>query len=246
MFKRSRPGPPRPLWAPNSPLAVSHGWDARRRRTSLLRRRAASSTASRRRRCRRAGWPGRACAPPLGACGVPAPDDAAARSARSGSRRRPRTSARSTLRPRGLRLLAPVPHGHWKTTTLVAGLRTTGMTAPYVLDGAVNGDIFRAYVEQILAPTLGPGDIVVMDNLPCHKVAGIQEAIESRQARLLYLPPYSPDLNPIEQAFAKLKALLRKVGERTRDGLWNAIGHILKLYSPDECRNLFRNSGYST
>ena len=139
-----------------------------------------------------------------------------------------------------------MPHGHRKTTTLVAGLRTTGITAPYVLDGAMNGDIFRAYVEQILAPTLGPGDIVVMDNLPCHKVAGIQEAIESRQARLLYLPPYSPDLNPIEQAFAKLKALLRKVGERTRDGLWNAIGHILKLYSPDECRNLFRNSGYST
>jgi transposase len=145
-----------------------------------------------------------------------------------------------------LRLLAPVPHGHRKTTTLVAGLRTTGITAPYVLDGAVNGDIFRAYVEQILVPTLEPGDIVVMDNLPCHKVAGIQEAIESRQARLLYLPPYSPDLNPIEQAFAKLKALLRKAGERTRDGLWNAIGHILKFYSPDECRNLFRNSGYST
>jgi hypothetical protein len=97
---------------------------------------------------------------------------------------------------RGLRLLAPVPHGHRKTTTLVAGLRTTGITAPYVLDGAVNGDIFRAYVQQILVPTLDPGDIVVMDNLSCHKVAGIQEAIESRQARLLYLPPYSPDLNP--------------------------------------------------
>jgi transposase len=143
-----------------------------------------------------------------------------------------------------LRLLAPVPHGHWKTTTLVAGLRTTGITAPYVLDGAVTGDIFRAYVEQILAPS--PGDIVVMDNLPCHKVAGVQEAIGSRGAQLLYLPPYSPDLNPIEQAFAKLKALLRKVAERTRDGLWNAIGQILKLYSPDECRNLFRNSGYST
>jgi len=147
---------------------------------------------------------------------------------------------------RGLRLLAPVPHGHRKTTTLVAGLRTTGITAPYVLEGAMNGAIFQAYVQQILVPTLDPGDIVVMDNLSCHKVAGIQEAIESRQARLLYLPPYSPDLNPIEQAFAKLKALLRKVGERTRDGLWNAIGHILKLYSPDECRNLFRNSGYST
>jgi len=146
----------------------------------------------------------------------------------------------------GLRLLAPVPHGHWKTTTLVAGLRTTGITAPYVLDGALNGDIFRGYIEQILAPTLSPGDIVVMDNLPCHKVAGIREAIENRQAQLLYLPPYSPDLNPIEQAFAKLKALLRKAGERTRDGLWNAIAHILKLYSPAECRNLFRHSGYPT
>jgi transposase len=147
---------------------------------------------------------------------------------------------------RGLRLLAPVPQGHWKTTTLVAGLRTTGITAPYVLDGAMNGTTFRAYVEPMLAPTLSPDDIVVLDNLPCHKVAGIQEAIESRQARLLYLPPYSPDLNPIEQAFAKLKALLRKAGERTRDGLWSAIEHILTLYSPDECRNLFRNSGYST
>jgi transposase len=145
-----------------------------------------------------------------------------------------------------LRLLAPVPHGHWKTTTLVAGLRTTGITAPYVLDGALNGDIFRAYVGQILAPTLSSGDIVVMDNLPCHKVAGVQQAIDSRGARLLYLPPYSPDLNPIEQAFAKLKALLRKAGERTRDGLWNAIAQILQLLSPDECRNFFRSSGYPT
>jgi transposase len=147
---------------------------------------------------------------------------------------------------RGLRLLAPVPHGHWKTTTLVAGLRTTGITAPYVLDGAMNGATFRAYVEQMLAPTLSPGDIVVMDNVATHKVAGIREAIENRQARLLDLPPDSPDLNPIEQAFAKLKALLRKPGERTRDGLWNAIAHILKLYSPAECRNLFRHSGYPT
>ena len=145
---------------------------------------------------------------------------------------------------RGLRLLAPVPHGHWKTTTL--GLRTTGITAPYVLDGALTGDIFRAYVEQILAPTLSPGDIVIMDNLPCHKVVGIQQAIESRGAQLLYLPPYSPDLNPIEQAFAKLKALLRKAGERTRDGLWDAIAQILRLIDPDECRNLFRSSGYPT
>ena len=133
-----------------------------------------------------------------------------------------------------------------KTTALVAGLRTTGITAPYVLDSAMNGALFRAYVEQILAPTLSPGDIVVLDNLPCHKVAGIREAIENRNARLLYLPPYSPDLNPIEQAFAKLKALLRKAAERTRDGLWSAIGRIIDLYRPDECRNLFRNSGYAT
>jgi transposase len=147
---------------------------------------------------------------------------------------------------RGLRLLAPVPHGHWKTTTLVAGLRTTGLTAPYGLDGAINGATFRAYVEPMLAPTLSPGDIVVMDNGATHKVAGLREASENRQARLLDLPPDSPDLNPLEQAFAKLKALLPKPGERTRDGLWNAIAHILKLYSPAECRNLFRHSGYPT
>jgi len=105
---------------------------------------------------------------------------------------------------------------------------------------------FRAYVEQILAPTLSTGDTVVMDNLPCHKVAGIREAIESVGAKLVYLPPYSPDLNPIEQAFAKLKTLLRKTGERTRDGLWHAIARILRHYSPDECRNLFTNAGYAT
>ena len=147
---------------------------------------------------------------------------------------------------RGLRLIAPVPHGHWKTTTLVAALRTTGITAPYVLDGAMTGATFRAYVDQILAPTLSPGDTVVMDNLPCHKVAGVRETIESVGAKLVYLPPYSPDLNPIEQAFAKLKAMLRKAGERTRDGLWDAIARILRHYTPTECRNLFRNSGYAT
>ena len=147
---------------------------------------------------------------------------------------------------RGLRLLAPVPHGHWKTTTLIAGLRTTGITSPYVLDGAVNGVIFRAYVEQVLAPTLSAGDILILDNLPSHKVAGVREAVEARGARILYLPPYSPDLNPIEQAFAKLKALLRKAAERTRDGLWSAIGRTIELYRPDECRNLFRNAGYAT
>ena len=116
---------------------------------------------------------------------------------------------------RGLRLIAPVPHGHWKTTTLVAALRTTGITAPYVLDGAMTGATFRAYVDQILAPTLSPGDTVVMDNLPCHKVAGVRETIESVGAKLVYLPPYSPDLNPIEQAFAKLKAMLRKSAHAT-------------------------------
>src|SRR5215468_6144291 len=111
--------------------------------------------------------------------------------------------------PRGERLVAAVPHGHWKTSTFVAALRTSGLTAPLVLDGAMNGEAFRAYVEQILAPTLAPGDIVIMDNLAAHKVAGIRQAIEACGATLLYLPPYSPDLNPIEQSFAKLKALIR-------------------------------------
>jgi transposase len=111
---------------------------------------------------------------------------------------------------RGQRLVAAVPHGHWRTSTFVAGLRTTGLGAPLVLDGAMNGDAFRAYSEQILAPTLAPGDIVIMDNLGSHKVAGVREAIEARGASLIYLPPYSPDLNPIEQSFAKLKALIRK------------------------------------
>jgi transposase len=147
---------------------------------------------------------------------------------------------------RGLRLLAPVPHGHWKTTTLIAGLRTTGIVAPYVLDGPINATVFRAYVEQVLAPTLQSGDILILDNLSSHKVAGVREAVEAKGARVLYLPPYSPDLNPIEQAFAKLKTLLRKAEERTRDGLWTAIGRIIDLYKPDECRNLFKNAGYAT
>lgn len=147
---------------------------------------------------------------------------------------------------RGLRLLAPVPHGHWKTTTLIAGLRSTGIVAPYVLDGPINATVFRAYVEQVLAPTLKSGDILILDNLSSHKVAGVREAVEARGARVLYLQPYSPDLNPIEQAFAKLKALLRKAAERSRDGLWNAIGRIIDLYKPNECRNLFKNAGYPT
>jgi hypothetical protein len=109
--------------------------------------------------------------------------------------------------PRGERVIASVPHGHWKTSTFVAGLREDAITAPLVIDGAMNGETFRAYIEQFLAPTLAPGDIVIMDNLPSHKVTGVRDAIEARGASLIYLPPYSPDLNPIEQAFAKLKAL---------------------------------------
>jgi transposase len=155
------------------------------------------------------------------------------------TRRRGRTA-------RGLRLLAPVPHGHWKVTTLVAGLRCTGISAPCVFDGAINGARFRAYVEQVLAPTLRPGDIVLLDNLASHKIAGIREAIAAEGAELLYLPPYSPDLNPIEQAFAKCKAALRKAAERTRDALWQAIGRILDRYSPAECRNFFNHAGYAT
>lgn len=147
---------------------------------------------------------------------------------------------------RGLRLLAPVPHGHWKTTTLIAGLRATGIVAPYVLDGPINATVFRAYVEQVLAPTLRSGDILILDNLSSHKVTGVREAVEARGARVLYLPPYSPDLNPIEQAFAKLKTLLRKAEERTRESLWTAIGRTIDLYKPDECRNLLKNAGYAT
>src|SRR6202035_3319715 len=145
--------------------------------------------------------------------------------------------------PRGERLVAAVPHGHWKTSTFVAALRTTGLSAPLVLDGAMNGDAFRAYVEQILAPTLAPGDIVIMDNLGSHKVAGVQQAIEARGASLLYLPPYSPDLNPIEQSFAKLKALIRKAAARSREALWNAIGRFLSRFAPQECANYFADAG---
>jgi transposase len=145
---------------------------------------------------------------------------------------------------RGQRLVAPVPHGHWKTSTFVAGLRASGLTAPLVVDGAMNGDIFRAYVEQVLTPTLVPGDVVVLDNLGSHKVAGVREAIEARGARLLFLPPYSPDLNPIEQAFAKLKALLRKVAARTVAALWDAFGELLDRFTSQECTNYLANAGY--
>jgi transposase len=146
--------------------------------------------------------------------------------------------------PKGERLRASIPHGHWHTTTFVAGLRLGGMVAPLVLDGPINGEAFQAYVDQILVPDLEPGEIVVMDNLGSHKRPGIRQAIEAAGARLLYLPPYSPDFNPIEKAFSKLKALLRKAAERTVDGLWDAIGALLDAFTPKECANYFAAAGY--
>ena len=146
--------------------------------------------------------------------------------------------------PSGERLRVGVPHGHWKTTTLLAGLRLTGMVAPMVLDGPINGVSFQAYVDQVLVPELSPGDIVVMDNLGSHKGAGVRAAIEAAGANVLYLPPYSPDFNPIENAFSKLKALLRKAAERTVDGLWNTVGALLPEFTPQECANFFNAAGY--
>ena len=145
---------------------------------------------------------------------------------------------------RGERCRAGIPHGHWKTTTLVAALRFDGLTAPMVLDGAMTGAAFLAYVRQLLAPTLRNGDIVVMDNLPAHKITGVRQEIEAAGAKLLYLPPYSPEFNPIEQVFAKLKALLRKAAARTIDALWTAIAAALDAFTTQECANYFTNSGY--
>lgn len=146
--------------------------------------------------------------------------------------------------PTAERVAGAVPHGHRKTTTFVAALRCDGLTAPMAVDGAITGELFRAYVEQVLAPILRPGDVVVMDNLQCHKVAGVAEAIRRAKARAVYLPAYSPDLNPIEQAFAKLKAELRRREERTVDRLWGALGESLDWFTPDECRSYFQNAGY--
>jgi transposase len=146
--------------------------------------------------------------------------------------------------PRGERCLAAVPHGHWKTTTFTAALRIRGLTAPFIMDGPMDGDGFLAYVQQVLVPTLKPGDIVVVDNLPAHKVGGVQEAIEAAKATLLYLPPYSPDFNPIEKAFAKLKAYLRKIAARTVDALWAAVADALHTFTPAECLNYFVSCGY--
>ncbi|NRP75242.1 hypothetical protein ILFOPFJJ_06165 [Ensifer psoraleae] len=145
---------------------------------------------------------------------------------------------------RGERCRAGIPHGHWKTTTFTGALRLTGMTAPFVYDGAMNGNVFLAYVEQVLSPTLQIGDVVVMDNLPAHKAAGVREAIERAGAKLMFLPPYSPDFNPIENAFSKLKAMLRARAERKIDALWDAVGALLPRFTPGECANCFRAAGY--
>ena len=136
------------------------------------------------------------------------------------------------------------PYGHWKTTTVVAGLTMRGMIAPFVLSGTINRDAFDAYVEKVLVPELRPGDVVIMDNLSSHKGPKTRALIEAAGASLLFLPPYSPDFNPIENAFAKLKALLRKAAERTVEGLWSAIGRVMDTFTPGECANYFSACGY--
>jgi transposase len=145
---------------------------------------------------------------------------------------------------RGQRCRAPVPHGHWKTTTFTGALRLSGMTAPMVLDGPMNADAFLAYIEQVLVPTLAPGDVVIMDNLPAHRSVTVRSAIEAAGAELRYLPPYSPDFNPIENAFAKLKSILRKAAARTIDDLWDVIGNALPMFTRQECANYFTAAGY--
>lgn len=146
--------------------------------------------------------------------------------------------------PRGERLIAAVPYGHWHTTTFLCGLRHDGLVAPLVLDGAINGAAFLAYIEQMLAPALRVGDVVVCDNLASHKVTGVREAIAAAGASLLYLPAYSPDLNPIELAFSKLKRLLRSAAERTVDALWKTVGRLIAAFSPGECAAYLRHCGY--
>jgi len=147
--------------------------------------------------------------------------------------------------PIGQRLVAKSPYGHWRTTTFIAALRRDGLDAPMTLDGPMNGEIFRAWTEQFLAPALKPGDIVIMDNLPSHKVCGIRQTIEAVRARLIYLPPYSPDLNPIEQVFAKFKAALRKAAARTVTRLWQEIAKTLNTFSPRECAAYLKHCGYA-
>jgi transposase len=145
---------------------------------------------------------------------------------------------------RGTRLIDTTPHGHWKTSTFIAALREDGLVAPAVFDGPINGELFLAYIEQILVPTLRAGDTVVMDNLSSHKKAAVRRAIEAAGATLLFLPPHSPDLNPIEQVFSKLKAILRAKARRTVDARWKALGSIADCVSPQECKNFIRHAGY--
>jgi transposase len=148
--------------------------------------------------------------------------------------------------PRGRKLIAKAPHGHWRTLTFLAALRHDRIEAPCVIDGPINGEAFRAYVEQLLVPTLRPGDLVVMDNLGSHKSKAVRKAIRAAGAKLFFLPPYSPDLNPIEQVFAKLKHLLRKARERTVEATWKRIGALIQCFSPQECANYLANSGYAS
>jgi transposase len=146
--------------------------------------------------------------------------------------------------PKGERLLASVPHGHWKTTTFLAALRATGLRAPLVVDGAINGELFLGWVRFQFVPTLRPGDIVVMDDLGVHEVAGVREAITAAGARLFYLPPYSLDLNPIELVFSKFKWLLRSASARTVESLWSLCGELLERFTEAECRSCFKHCGY--
>ena len=146
---------------------------------------------------------------------------------------------------RGRRLIAKVPHGHWKTATFLAALRNDRIDAPCLFDGPINGERFRAYVEQFLVPTLKPGDVVILDNLGSHKGSAVRQAIRAAGARLVFLPKYSPDLNPIEQVFAKLKTLLRKAEARTLNAVSDEIAKTLQAYKPDECANYLRNAGYA-
>jgi transposase len=147
---------------------------------------------------------------------------------------------------RGERLVARIPHGRWRTLTFLAALRSDRIEAPCVIDGPINGESFLAYIEQVLVPTLKPGDIVIMDNLGSHKGKAVRRAVHAVDASLLFLPPYSPDLNPIEQVFAKLKTLLRKAEERTVDTTWKRIGTLLQCFTPAECANYLANAGYAS
>lgn len=148
--------------------------------------------------------------------------------------------------PRGQRLRGQVPHGRWKTVTFLAALRHDRIDAPWVYDGPIDGNSFRVYVETVLVPTLAPGDVVILDNLGSHKGKTVRKAIRAAGAKLFFLPPYSPDLNPIEQVFAKLKHLMRKAQERTVNALWRSIGSLLDAFSPDECARYLANAGYAS